>query len=107
MSPSRVLVCDDELLIRLWLEEKPTDAGYAVVCAEDGGSALRLQQAEPADLVLLDLRLPDISGQQVLERLKAEEPDLPIIMMTAYGDVDTAVAAVRAGAHHFLEKRAG
>ncbi len=54
--------------------------------------------------MLLDLRLPDATGLELLPRIKALDATLPVIMMTAYGEVETAVAAVRAGAHHFLEK---
>ncbi|HZD79653.1 MAG TPA: sigma-54 dependent transcriptional regulator [Actinomycetota bacterium] len=104
MSEERVLVCDDEMLIRMWLEEHLREAGYAVEGTGDGAELLAAMEREPADLVLLDLRLPDGSGIDVLERLKQREPGVPVIMITAYGEVETAVAAVRAGAHHFLEK---
>ena len=100
----KILICDDEYLIRLWLAEHLEEAGYPARAVGDGASLLEAVAEESPDLVLLDLRLPDGSGLDFLRRLKEEDPALPIIMMTAYGEVETAVAAVRAGAFHFLEK---
>ncbi|HEX8725894.1 MAG TPA: sigma-54 dependent transcriptional regulator [Gemmatimonadaceae bacterium] len=104
MKKPRVVVCDDEMLIRLWLSEHLADAGMQTEAVADGTSLLAALEREPADLLLLDLKLPDGSGMDFLARVKALDPTLPVIMMTAYGEVETAVAAVRAGAHHFLEK---
>ncbi|MBI4541265.1 MAG: sigma-54-dependent Fis family transcriptional regulator [Gemmatimonadetes bacterium] len=104
MSKARVLVCDDEMLIRLWLEEHLREQGYSAQGVPDGASLLGALESEPTDLVLLDLRLPDGSGLDLLPRIRELDPSLPVIMITAYGEVETAVAAVRAGAHHFLEK---
>jgi two-component system, NtrC family, response regulator AtoC len=104
MKKARVVVCDDEMLIRLWLSEHVADAGYATEATGDGAGLLAAIEREPADVVLLDLRLPDQSGMELLARLKAIDPGLSVIMMTAYGEVETAVSAVRAGAFHFLEK---
>jgi DNA-binding NtrC family response regulator len=104
MARARIVVCDDEMLIRLWLVEHLSEADYRVDAVADGAALEAALRIEPADLVLLDLRLPDVSGLDMLPRIKAIDPLLPVIMMTAYGEVETAVAAVRAGAHHFLEK---
>ncbi len=104
MKGARILICDDELLIRLWLEEHLREAGHAAEGVGDGAELLAALAREPGDLVLLDLRLPDGSGVELLPRIHALDPGLPVIMMTAYGEIETAVAAVRAGAEHFLEK---
>ena len=104
MKKPRVVICDDEMLIRLWLSEHLADAGYATEATADGAELLAAVAREPADVVLLDLRLPDQSGMELLARLKAIDAGLSVIMMTAYGEVETAVSAVRAGAFHFLEK---
>jgi DNA-binding NtrC family response regulator len=104
MKKPRVVICDDEMLIRLWLSEHLADAGFATEAVEDGASLLAALANDPADVVLLDLRLPDKTGMEILPRLKELDPGLAVIMMTAYGEVETAVAAVRAGAYHFLEK---
>ncbi len=104
MSAPRVVVCDDEMLIRMWLQEHLREQGYDAEAVGDGTSLLDLLNRLPVDLVLLDLRLPDGSGIDLLPRIHAIDRTLPVIMITAYGEVETAVAAVRAGAHHFLEK---
>ena len=104
MKGARILICDDELLIRLWLEEHLREAGHRAESVSDGAELLASLEREPGDLVLLDLRLPDGSGVDLLPRIHALDPGVPIIMMTAYGEIGTAVAAVRAGAEHFLEK---
>ncbi len=104
MKKPRVIICDDEMLIRLWLSEHLADAGYHTEAVPDGAGLLAAIAREPADVVVLDLRLPDQTGMELLPLLKAADPGLAVIMMTAYGEVETAVAAVRAGAYHFLEK---
>ncbi len=104
MKGARILVCDDEMLIRLWLVEHLREAGHAAEGVADGSELLARLEREPVDLVLLDVRLPDGSGVELLPRMHALDPGLPVIMMTAYGEIGTAVAAVRAGAEHFLEK---
>ncbi len=104
MARERILICDDELLIRLWLQEHLAEVGYEAEAVADGAELVAALERAPADLVLLDLRLPDASGIELLGRIRQRDAGLPVIMITAYGEVETAVAAVRAGAHHFLEK---
>jgi DNA-binding NtrC family response regulator len=88
----------------MWLAEHLAEGGYDVSTFETGGACTEAFHRQPCDLVLLDLKLPDRSGLQVLEELRAADPTLPVIMISAHGEVETAVAAVRAGAFHFLEK---
>ncbi len=104
MIRPRVLICDDEMLIRMWLEEHLAEEGYDAEGVEDGHALMTRLESGGADVVLLDLRLPDGSGLDLLPRIREVERTLPVIMITAYGEVETAIAAVRAGAHHFLEK---
>jgi two-component system response regulator AtoC len=104
MTKPRVIICDDEMLIRLWLGERLGESGLRTEVVADGAGLMAALAREPADLVLLDLRLPDATGMELLPRIKALDPTLPVIIMTAFGEVETAVAAVRAGAFHFLEK---
>jgi len=104
MSSARIAVCDDELLIRLWLQEHLSEAGFDVEVYAAGRELLEGLRQAPADLVLLDLRLPDGSGLDLLPEILGLDHALPVIMITAHGEVETAVKAVRAGAHHFLEK---
>jgi DNA-binding NtrC family response regulator len=100
----RIYVCDDEYLLRRWLAEHLRDEGYEAEVFENGTDLLEAFERAPSDLVLLDLKLPDVSGLDCLKKLKQRDSEVPVIMITAYGEVETAVAAVRAGAHHFLEK---
>jgi len=102
--PETILVVDDEHLIRWSMEQVLRREGFGVVQAGTGADALRLAQAESADLVLLDIQLPDADGLEVLERLRAGDPDLPVIMITAHGGVESAVRAMKLGAHDYIIK---
>ena len=99
-----ILVIDDEAGIRESLEVLLSLEGYAVKTAVDGEDGLRILDMESFDLVLLDLALPGQSGLELLPIIKDRHPDLPIIMITAYGTVDNVVEAVRAGAENFVQK---
>ncbi len=105
MADERVLIVDDEKLVRWSLRKKCEEWSYIVQEAEDGSTALRLAQKETPDVVLLDVRLPDINGMQVLEKLKqsAESPRV-VIMMTADPQVDDVKAAIKLGAYDFIGK---
>jgi DNA-binding NtrC family response regulator len=97
-------VVDDDELTRIWLSEHLVAAGYTVKGAATGKGALDLvQEAGPA-LMLLDLRLPDANGLALIERFREIDRDLAIVIITAYGEIETAVQAVKAGAFHFLQK---
>jgi len=93
-----ILVIDDEAAIRESLEVLLTLEGYSVRMANDGEQGLRILELENFDLVLLDLALPGQSGLELLPQIKERQPELPVIMITAYGTVDNVVEAVRAGA---------
>lgn len=99
-----ILIVDDESLIRWSLRERLTAAGYAVREAETGPEALDVVAKEPVSLVLLDLSLPGMNGLGVLERVKADHPSCPVVLMTAYGSPETAARAAELGAAHFLTK---
>ena len=103
-SLARILVIDDESAIRESLEVLLTLEGYAVTMAVDGEEGLRTLEQESFDLLLLDLALPGLSGLELLPIIKDRHPDLPVIMITAYGTVDNVVDAVRAGAENFVQK---
>ena len=102
--PSRVLVVDDERLIRWSLEQTLEKLGYDVETAEDGARAVAAVREESPDLLLLDLKLPDTDGIQVLRQVKGSHPDIQVIIMTAYADVGTAVEAMRLGAYDYIAK---
>ncbi len=104
MSRERILVVDDEFLIRWSLQQDLAKEDYEVITAESGEEALRLAEEQTPDLVLLDIHLPGIDGIRVLEKLKSANPELPVIMITAFGMVETAVAAMKLGAFDYIAK---
>src|SRR5215467_772516 len=99
-----LLVIDDEPGIREALEALLTDEGYAVELAATGEAGLRLLDRKPVDLVLLDVMLPDKSGIDVLREIRSANPVLAVVMITAYGSVENAVAAMRYGATNYVTK---
>jgi two-component system response regulator AtoC len=98
-----ILVVDDEQLIRWSLSERLTSEGYTVVEAGTARDALQKFGAE-IDLVLLDYRLPDSDGLSVLKKMKAAQPDVPIMLLTAFSSIETAVEAMKQGAYHYANK---
>jgi DNA-binding NtrC family response regulator len=102
-SPVTALVADDEYLIRWSLRQMLEAEGHRVVEASTGAEAIRLGAAG-VDVVLLDYRLPDTDGLTVLKHLKADQPDTPIILITAFSTVERAVDAMKLGAYHFVTK---
>jgi len=100
----RILIIDDEAGIRDSLETLLTLEGFRVEMAADGQAGLDQLTRHSYDLLLLDLALPGESGIDLLPRIKSLAPDLPIIMITAYGTVNNVVDAIRAGASNFIQK---
>jgi DNA-binding NtrC family response regulator len=103
-SKGRILVVDDELNARTALCELLRDDGFLVEAAADGFKALGKMADFAPDLVLTDLKMPGMDGIQLLGRLREVDRELPIVVMTAFGEVETAVAAMRAGARDYLSK---
>lgn len=99
-----ILVIDDEQAIRLYLEAILEDEGYAVVTFGNGTDSLEWLERSVPDLVLLDLMLPDMSGIQVLESLKKLYSHIPVVMITAYSQTDTAVQAMKLDAFDYVSK---
>ncbi len=100
---ARLLVVDDEGLIRWSLKERLEEEGHAVVEATTGQEAIA-RFRDRVDLVLLDYRLPDVDGFDLLARMRPEDADTPVIMLTAHASVDHAVSAMKAGAFHYAGK---
>jgi DNA-binding NtrC family response regulator len=103
-SQFTVLVVDDEPLKRVSLQVELGEAGYDVVEAADGGLALRQMDARPVDVVVTDLRMPGLDGLAFLNEVKRRWPGIDVILMTAYGTVDTAVEAMKRGAYDYITK---
>ena len=101
---STVLIVDDEKNILLTLSQSLELAGYHTELAHNGQLALDVAGARPVEAVLLDVRLPDVDGLSVLERLLALRPGLPVLMMSGHATIETAVRATHLGARDFLEK---
>ncbi len=104
MKPAHILLIDDEAIALTNLSHVLEREGYEVTACRDGESGLAaLAQAE-YDLVLTDLKMPGLDGMEVLKRVHAEHPDVPVIMITGHASLDSAVAAMKAGAFHYLAK---
>ena len=104
VRPLKILVVDDEAAMREVLEMRLEEWGFKVVLAEDGEQARRLAADERPDLVISDVAMPELSGLELLEILKAGDPGRPVILATAYGTIDAAVEAMKRGARDFLTK---
>jgi len=102
--PASVLIVDDEKNILLTLSQSLQLAGYHTELASSGQVALDVASARPVDAVLMDVKMPDMDGLTALGRLHALKPELPVIMMSGHGTIDTAVKATQLGARDFLEK---
>src|SRR5438552_3446145 len=100
----RVLVLDDEPAIQRLLKVVLESEGYEVVTTDDGHLALDTIRHNPVDLIIQDLRMPKLDGLQFLRRLKEQNPELPSIVLTAYGTLETAVEAMRLGAYTHINK---
>ena len=104
MPTSKLLIVDDDRLIRWSLRQKCEEWGYQVVEAEAGEAGLQLAQRESPDLILLDVRMPDITGLEVLDQLKKNGDAPPVIMITADPQLDDVKAALKLGAYDFVGK---
>ncbi|HEY8490448.1 MAG TPA: response regulator, partial [Dehalococcoidia bacterium] len=101
---TRVLLVDDQVMLRDALRLHLEDEGYRVFAASSATEALAIAQAEPVDLVVTDLVMPERDGMWLLRELGRVRPSAKVIMMTGFGSADSAVAALHAGAFDYLEK---
>ncbi len=100
----KILVVDDEKVIRDGCRRVLANNQYNVVCAENGRDAMSLLEKEVVDIILLDLKMPVMSGEEVLEETFKLYPDIPIIIITGHGTIDTAVECMKKGAYDFITK---
>ena len=101
---TKILVVDDEQVVREGCTRVLTGKGYEVLTAENGQKALDLLNKEIVDIILLDLKMPVMSGEEVLEKTSVQYPDIPVIIITGHGTVDTAVDCMKQGAYDFITK---
>src|SRR5262245_31658500 len=99
-----ILVIDDEEIIREALEALLSSEGYRVIAVPTGQAGVDVAGSRPVDAVLLDLMLPDRNGIEILEEIRRIDDELPVIMITAFGTIDSAVAATKQGAFHYFTK---
>jgi two-component system response regulator FlrC len=104
---ARILVVDDEEGLRSYLAEALERDGHTLLQAADGEEASALLDREGVDLVITDLQMPRMDGMALLQKLRAEQPDVEVLMLTAHGSIDSAVAAMKAGAFDYLQKPIG
>ncbi|MCF7982617.1 MAG: response regulator, partial [Pseudomonadales bacterium] len=104
MSKSKILVVEDDLELREALHDTLELAGFEVIQMDSGEAALALLEKQKVNMVVSDVNMGGISGHELLERLQHIYPALPVLLMTAYGDVSSAVNAMRNGAVDYLVK---
>ena len=102
MTVQRVLVADDEPKMRRVLEIMLRKMGHEVTCVENGMQALASAQSGPYDLIISDVRMPGVSGIQMLRALREQGNEVPVIIMTAYGSIESAVDAMKLGASEYI-----
>jgi DNA-binding NtrC family response regulator len=106
MSEARatILVVEDDEEMRRMLDEELREAGHDVVTAADGFQALERLRSHPIDVVVSDRMMPGMTGDELLEHVRAHEPDVPIVITTAFGSIESAVEAIKRGAFYYVAK---
>jgi len=104
MSGVKVLLVDDEQEFTSALSERLEIRGHAVRVADSGEEALEIAEAEPPEVVVLDLKMPGLSGIEVLKRLKSMLPQVPVLLLTGYGSTEEGIKGMQLGAFDYLLK---
>ncbi len=104
MSKPRVLVIDDEEIVRISCRKCLTPEGYEADVAANGADGLRLARENHYDVILTDLKMPDMDGMEFLMTMKEMQPEAKVIMITGYSTVEHAEEATRLGAYNYIEK---
>lgn len=104
LDKAHLLLIDDEKNYLLVLETLLTDAGYSVTALNDPETALAFLEESEVDVVLTDMKMPKVSGREVLEKVKSNWPHIPVMIMTAFGSIEGAVEAMRYGAFNYITK---
>src|SRR5580700_5150844 len=103
-KPPRVLVVDDAIQMAETVADGLADRGYDAIAVATGEQAIARLQAEPVAALVTDLRMPGVDGLALLASARRVAPELPVIVMTAYGAIDSAIESIRLGASHYLTK---
>lgn len=103
-SSANVWIVDDERSIRWVLEKALTQEGFNVTCFEDARAALAQINSNPPDVIVSDIRMPGVDGLDLLEQVRTGFPEVPVIIMTAHSDLDSAVSSIQGGAFEYLPK---
>jgi len=99
-----ILVVDDDEIVREAISSLLSDEGYTVLSAKDGIDAITILRVEDMDLVITDLRMPGADGNEVLKYAVKNDPDIVVVILTAYGTLDTALNSIKDGAYDYLTK---
>jgi DNA-binding NtrC family response regulator len=100
----RILIVDDEKHICTAIAALVKGEGFQSLIAQDGNAGLKLIRSEAPDMMLVDIRMPEMDGMEVMRQAKDLDPDLPVVIITAYAEIHGAVKAIKAGAHDYLSK---
>jgi len=103
-SKTKILVIDDELIVLKSCERILSEAGYEIETAQSSPQGLKLVDEGKFDVVLTDLKMPEISGMEVLKTVRESHPDVIVIMITGYSTIQTAVEAMKLGAADYISK---
>ncbi|GBD99697.1 transcriptional regulatory protein ZraR [bacterium BMS3Abin07] len=104
MDKKKILVIDDEAIVRVSCQRVLTPEGYDVIVTSKGSDAIEILEKDKFDLVLTDLKMPDMDGLEVLKKIKSRWPDMIVIIITGYSTISTAVQAIKLGAYEYIEK---
>ena len=104
MNPSKILIVEDDENLKKIAMAQLEQEGHTIIAADSVGKALKILDRKPQDLILSDLRLPDLSGLELLKRVRSEHPETVVVFMSAFDTVKDAVEAVKSGAYDFLTK---
>ena len=104
LNQTVLIVDDEEEMLQLLKRSLAPDLKCEILTANSGAEALRILEAAPVDLALVDMKMPGMDGLELLEHIRRSHPSLTVVMMTAYGRIETAVQALKLGAYDFLPK---
>ena len=100
----KILVVDDERSIRNTLKEILEYEGHEIALAENGLVAIEMVKAKPYDLIFCDIKMPEMDGIEVLDKIQEINSEIPVVMISGHGNIDTAVESIKKGAYDFIEK---